>query len=316
MKNATGVTIEKTGPSGRHPPNLMKIRESRRANRTFTICLRPIHFRETAAYDIVEWVEYYRLMGVDYFMIYNFTSDSLTDKILNYYINSGIMEVVQWHVPDHVIPTIHYYELKKYRELHSAGQFAMLNDFLYRVYWSTEYVINVDLDEFIVLLDGSKSFRQLLNKYPSSCEYLFRNSLVSMNNGTTNESIAHMDLAIKYRLKTVLYMKRQDYVYKGFKTKYIARTNCSQVLWLHKVWEKRPPYNEVPALKGQHISPNPMKNKVVVNETSSIVFHYRKPFESTFFHRESRYIEDNRFQQFAKELIDRIKIVWGNISFG
>ena len=40
----------------------------------------PIHFRKTAAYDIVEWVEYYRLMGVDYFMIYNYTSDSLTDK--------------------------------------------------------------------------------------------------------------------------------------------------------------------------------------------------------------------------------------------
>ena len=283
----------------------MKIRESRKANRTFTICLRPIHFRETAAYDIVEWVEYYRLMGVDYFMIYNFTSDSLTDKILNYYVNSGIMEVVQWHVPDHVIPTNHYYELKRYKELHSAGQFAMLNDFLYRVYWSTEYVINVDLDEFIVPLDGSRNFRQILNKYPSSCEYLFRNSLVSMNNGTANESIVQRDLAIKYHLKTVIYTKRQDYVYKGFKTKYIARTNRSQVLWLHKVWEKRPPYNE-----GQHISPNLIRNKVVVNETSSIVFHYRKPFESKFFYRESGYIKDDRFQPFAKELIDKVKLVW------
>ena len=147
-----------TGTSGRQPPNVMKIRESRKANRTFTICLRPIHFRDTAAYDIVEWVEYYRLMGVDYFMIYNFTSDPLTDKILNYYVNSGIMEVVQWHVPNHVIPTIHYYDLAKHKELYSSGQFAMLNDFLYRVYWSTEYVINVDLDEFIVPWDGSTNF--------------------------------------------------------------------------------------------------------------------------------------------------------------
>ena len=160
------------------------------------------------------------------------------------------MEVVQWHVPHHVIPTSHYYELKKYRELHSAGQFAMLNDFLYRVYLSTEYVINVDLDEFIVPLDGSKNFRQLLNKYPSSCEYRFKNSLVPMNNVTANERIVNRDLATKYHLKTVLYTKRQDYVYKGFKTKYIARTNCSHVLWFHKVWEKRPPYTEAQASNG------------------------------------------------------------------
>ena len=191
--------------------------------------------------------------------------------------------MVQWHVPHHVIPTIHYYELKKYRELHSAGQFTMLNDFLYRVYWSTEYVINVDLDEFIVPLDGSKNFRQLLNKYPSSCEYRFRNSLVPMNNVTANERIVNRDLATKYHLKTVLYTKRQDYVYKGFKTKYIARTNCSHVLWFHKVWEKRPPYTEAQASNGYHLSPNLMRNKAVVNETSSIVFHYRKPFESIFF---------------------------------
>ena len=318
MENATGVTIGTLGSSGRRPPNLLKIRESPKANRTFTICLRPIHFRETAAYDIVEWVEYYRLMGVDYFMIYNFTSDPLTDKILNYYVKSGIMEVVQWHVPDHVIPSIHYYELKKYRELHSAGQFAMLNDFLYRVYWSTEYVVNVDLDEFIVPLDGSKNFRQLLNTYPLSCEYQFRNSIVPMDIEPTIETFAQRALAIKYRLKTLLYTKRQDYVYNiRLKTKYIARTNCSKLLWLHTVWEKRAPNSESPLINGQHFSQNLMRNKVVANKNSSIVFHYRLPFdESKTFQRHTGRVEDRRLKPFREGLIDRVKTVWVHISTG
>ena len=316
VKNVSGVTIKATGSSGRPPLNLMKIRESHKANRTFTICLRPIHFRETAAYDIVEWVEYYRLMGVDYFIIYNFTSDPLTDKILNYYVDSGIMEVVQWHLPHHVIPSIQYYELKKYKGQTTTGQFAMLNDFLYRVYWSTEYVINVDLDEFIVPLDGSKNFRQLLNTYSPSCEYQFRNSLVPINTVPSNQSFADRALAMKYRLKTVLYTKRQDYVYKGFKTKYIARTNCSQLLWIHFVWEKRAPYTEVPTIDGQHVPKDFMKNKVVLKETSSIVFHYRMPFESKTFIRRHGYIEDGRFRPFVKGLINRVKTVWGHNSVG
>ena len=297
-----------TGTSGRQPPNVMKIRESRKANRTFTICLRPIHFRDTAAYDIVEWVEYYRLMGVDYFMIYNFTSDPLTDKILKYYVNSGIMEVVQWHVPNHVIPTIHHYELAKHKELYSAGQFAMLNDFLYRVYWSTEYVINVDLDEFIVPRDGSKNFRQLLNTLPTSCEYRFRNSLVPMNNGPTNKDYIGKDLATKYRLKTMQFTKRQDYINKTRKTKYIARTNCSTLLWLHYVGEKRPPYTEVA------FSRNSTKSTIVVEPTSTIVFHYRMPFEFPVFRRDSRDIADGSLQPFAKEIMKRVKTVWDTIQ--
>ena len=107
----TVVTIKTNTSTVKESQNLLKIIVSPKLNRTFTICLRPIHFNRSIAFDIVEWVEYYRLMGVEHFVIYNFNSDPLTNRILNYYINKGFLTVVQWQVPYHVIPKNHYYDL-------------------------------------------------------------------------------------------------------------------------------------------------------------------------------------------------------------
>ena len=299
------LTIRSKGTSANKTPNLLKIKVSPSLNRTFTICLRPIHFKKTAAFDIVEWVEYYRIMGVDHFVIYNFTSDPLTDKVLRYYENAGLMDVVQWHVPEHVIPKKHYYNLVKYNELHAVGQFAMLNDFLYRVFWSTKFIINVDLDEFIVPLNGSTNFNQLLSKFPTAaCQYLIRNSLIPLNQNQTREQFPNKEIATKYHLKTVLYRKRKDYVFgEKWKTKYIAHPRCSRILWLHYVLENR-------------ISDLVMK-KHLVSEKTALVFHYRLPFEGLIFQRlqrGKREKEDTRFQPFVDDLINNVSAVWDVIG--
>ena len=298
------MTIKPSDSRVSEAQNLIKIKQSPKMNRTFTICLRPLHFNRTVAFDIVEWIEYYRLMGVDHFVIYNFTSDPLTDKVLRYYVNTGLLEVVQWHIPNHVIPKKHYYELVKYNEIHSAGQFAMNNDFLYRVYWSSKFVINVDLDEFIVPLDGSTDFKKLIAKLPSNvCHYLIRNTLFPLTLGQTKEQFYNRDASIKYNLKTVLYRKRNDYIFPlRWRTKYIAHTKCSKLLWLHNVLE----YRESDLAVEKH----------VVDENTALVFHYRKPFEKPVFPiKQNVQIEDKRFQPFADALVINVKAAWNLIGF-
>ena len=298
------LTIRSKDTSANETLNLLKIKVSPNLNRTFTICLRPIHFNKTAAFDIVEWVEYYRIMGVDHFVIYNFTSDPLTDKVLRYYMNAGLLDVVQWHVPEHVIPKKHYYDLVKYNELHSAGQFAMLNDFLYRVYWSTKFVVNVDLDEFIVPLNGSTSFNNMLAKLPNACQYLIRNTLVPLNQNQTSEQFPNKEIATKYHLKTVLYRQRKDYVFgERWKTKYIAHPRCSRILWLHYVLENR--------------TSDLVVNKHLVNENTALVFHYRHPFEGLIFRylqRGSHEMEDKNLQPFVSDLVTNVKAIWNLIG--
>ena len=278
---------------------MVRIKVSPKLNRTFTICLRPIHFKKTAAYDIVEWVEYYRIMGVDHFVIYNFTSDSLTDRVLRYYVNAGLMDVIQWHVPEHVIPKEHYYNLKTYNEIDAVGQFAMLNDFLYRVYWSTKFIINVDLDEFIVPLNGSTNFNQLLSTLPAACQYLIRNTLIPLNQ-SQSEQFPNKEIATNYHLKTILYRKRMDYVFKPrWKTKYIANTKCSQVLWVHDVF--------------QSWASSLAVNKHVVDENAALVFHYRQSFDNGFFkdfQRGSTLTEIKTLQPFIDRLLTNVQTVW------
>ena len=239
-------------------------------------------------------------MGVDHFVIYNFTSDPLTNKILKYYINEGFLTVVQWQVPYHVIPKNHYYDLVKYNELHSVWQFTMLNDFLYRVYWSTKFIVNVDLDEFIVPMGGLKNFTQLLNKLPSSCEYLIRNTLMPLKDELDTDDSLIMDLAKQYYVKTALFRKKRNYIFDTkWKTKYIAETNCSQALWLHYVLEKR----ETNLLE-----------KHVVDTKTVLVFHYRKEYEKKLFKRGTRDIEDKSMEPFLEQIVQNVKSAWNIIG--
>ena len=239
-------------------------------------------------------------MGVEHFVIYNFTSDPLTNRILNYYKNEGFLTVVQWQVPYHVIPKNHYYNLAKYNKLHSAGQFTMLNDFLYRVYWSTKFIVNVDLDEFIVPMGGLKNFTQLLNKLPAACEYLIRNSLVPLTVVTETDTTPIMELAKKYYVKTALFRKKRDYIFgTDWKTKFIAETNCSQALWLHYVLKKRR---------------TDLLEKHVVDIKSALVLHYRKEYEIQSFRRGTKDIADKSMEPFLEKLVQHVKAAWDIIG--
>ena len=295
------MTIKLKNYSVADSQNVLKIRVSPKLNRTFTLNLRPIHFKRTIAYDLVEWVEYYRLMGVDHFVVYNFTSDPLTDSVLNYYVAQGYLDVIQWHVPKHIIPKRHYYNLAKHNDLHTAGQFAMHNDFLYRVFWSTEYVVNVDLDEFLVPMHGLKNFRELVDKQPEACEYLIRNTLVPTDITQTSKDFPNRDLAEKYHLKTLPHRRRRNYVFKErWKTKYIAHTKCAQTLWLHYVIEKRPSEFQ--------------QKRHVIDTNQSLVFHYRNEFAKPMFQRGTENIDEHSLQPFTDDLVNNVKVVWDQVG--
>ena len=239
-------------------------------------------------------------MGVEHFVIYNFTSDPLTNRILNYYVNEGFLTVVQWQVPYHVIPKNHYYDLVKYNELHSVGQFTMLNDFLYRLYWSTKYIVNVDLDEFIVPMGGLKNFTQLLNKLPAACEYLIRNSLVPLTVVIKTDTSPFMELAKKYYVKTALFRKKRNYIFDTrLKTKYITETNCSRALWLHYVLEKRK---------------TNLLEKHVVDIKTALVLHYRKEYEIKDFRRGTEDIGDKSLEPFLEQIVQNVKSAWDIIG--
>ena len=80
--------------------------------------------------NIIEWIEFHRIIGVDKFIIYNNNGTDNTHDIIAPYIKSGLVEYIDWP---------------------GAGQqMPIYVDGLLRVEQNTKWAAFIDLDEFIM----------------------------------------------------------------------------------------------------------------------------------------------------------------------
>lgn len=81
-----------------------------------------------------EWIEYHRLLGVQHFVIYNNFSTDHYHKVLEPYLEAGIIELIEWPVHGHPAP----------------GQLEAYIDAVRRLRGRARWVAFIDIDEFIV----------------------------------------------------------------------------------------------------------------------------------------------------------------------
>ena len=109
--------------------------------------------------DMVEWLEYYKLIGVDHFFIYNTALDNQGQayRVLEDYIKEGFVTIVSWPYQNCVkgMASGRYASWRlngtKY-EFHppkAIAQSAALTSCMTRFKRFTEYMMHVDDDEFI-----------------------------------------------------------------------------------------------------------------------------------------------------------------------
>ena len=111
---------------------------------TFSICS---IFKNEAPY-MKEWIEYYLLIGVDHFYLYNNNSEDDYKSVLQHYIDKGIVTLTEWpEIPGQISSYKHWYE--NYRH-------------------ETNWCSFLDLDEFICPLKdiNIKDWLKKHNKYP------------------------------------------------------------------------------------------------------------------------------------------------------
>ncbi len=140
--------------------------------RNFTLCVSPI-FGSITRNDIVEFVEFHRLMGVEKFMFYNLSipdnraSSMIVQKYvevtlasqealetIEYYQHIGVADIVPWDIPQLVAKKMHYF-----------GQIMQQNDCLYRNMYSSKYVAFLDIDEFLLPRQEVTSTKQDMASY-------------------------------------------------------------------------------------------------------------------------------------------------------
>jgi len=114
----------------------------------FAVCVQPT-FNYDNSVRFVEWIEFHRSLGVERFTLYNISIGPSVSCIINEYNslnardeNSQIfIEVLPWGNPsDRIISNV---------TIKQQNQLAALNDCVYRQRGFSQYVLNIDLDEFM-----------------------------------------------------------------------------------------------------------------------------------------------------------------------
>jgi len=85
-----------------------------------------------------EWIEYHRLIGVEYFLLYNNGSSDDWQAVLQPYIEEGVVRVIDWGTGDDPFPD---------------EQIRAYNHSLRQLRRTSEWVAYIDIDEFIVPIE-------------------------------------------------------------------------------------------------------------------------------------------------------------------
>jgi len=123
-----------------------------------------------SADDIKEWVQYHSAIGVDHFLLYdNGSVPKLTDAFSSE-INAKLVTVIDWTQDNHDGRQVRSqkHSIDNYKEFRWIGFF--------------------DIDEFIVLLDGSSNIKTYLPKYEDYDGICLHWLLFGSNNHTNRQS--------------------------------------------------------------------------------------------------------------------------------
>ena len=131
--------------------------------RKFTVCVAPYHGQVPKRHILTEWIEFNRILGVEFFVFYTYRIKVADLTILQYYVNQGLAEIHPWK------------PLPKRRMHFYFAQMAAINDCVMRHRTNTEFIAIFDLDEFIIpRQDTDKTWADVFRRLPEASSYIFR----------------------------------------------------------------------------------------------------------------------------------------------
>ncbi|KAL7400045.1 hypothetical protein ABVT39_005695 [Epinephelus coioides] len=145
----------------------------------FVVCLSTM-FDFTNVLQLVQSLEMLQLLGVNRVVIYKTSNSPETQRILDYYIYKGFVEVIPWSLSKFVNVSRGWLPEHGPGDLHYLGQIPALNDCLYRYMYQSRYVALQDMDE-LILPQSVNSWLELVPllemKYGKDKCYMFENNV-------------------------------------------------------------------------------------------------------------------------------------------
>ncbi|XDV29761.1 hypothetical protein PO909_032804, partial [Leuciscus waleckii] len=155
---------------------------------SFTVCISVMYDYKNVL-GLVQAMEMFRLLGAQRVVIYKTNCDSDTQKVLDYYVKRGFVEIIPWTIKKHINVSSGWRKDLSPGQLHYYGQIPALNDCVYRYMYQSRYVALHDMDEFILPLKV-KNWMDLLpeleNMYGTNVGFEFENNVFTCTAKATN----------------------------------------------------------------------------------------------------------------------------------
>eukprot|EP00126_Sphaerothecum_destruens_P006607 Sdes_comp19449_c0_seq2m10853 len=122
-------------------------------------CVAPMH--GDVSENLIEWIEYHRLIGVSHFHIYDYDASRETKQIIQYYARNhpDLVTLYNWYDFSSGTKNYHYF-----------GQHMFISHCLYRNMYTSKYLLFFDVDEFLTPIRGS-NLAEMINYLEQRYDY-------------------------------------------------------------------------------------------------------------------------------------------------
>ncbi|XP_077163286.1 uncharacterized protein LOC143822230 isoform X5 [Paroedura picta] len=147
---------------------------------TFTVCISTMFGEYNNVLQFVQSMEMYKILGVDRVVIYKNSCSPLMEKVLDYYIAEGIVEIIPWPIDSYLKVSSYWHYSMDPKDIGYYGQITALNDCIYRNMHRSRYILLNDADEIILpgkYPDWNTMMQDLQEQHPEAGVFLFENHI-------------------------------------------------------------------------------------------------------------------------------------------
>ena len=116
----------------KYPPE----KKDKQANRSMGLCVKPLHNQFNRAVWMVEFIEFYNILGVTHFVFYNHSVGPDVDQVLRHYQSHNSanlsLTILSWNLP-----------VVSQKKIRTEAQFTALNDCNFRLINTVKYAVMV-----------------------------------------------------------------------------------------------------------------------------------------------------------------------------
>ncbi|XP_063806560.1 beta-1,4-galactosyltransferase galt-1-like isoform X3 [Pseudophryne corroboree] len=171
-----------TGNMTQLPLFRIQNQDTRPFSANFTVCISTMFGNYSNVLQFIQTMEMYRILGAQRVMIYLNNCSTQVEKVIQYYIAEGIVEVIPWPIQQYLRPSRSWRYSVHAMDVGYYGQVTTLNDCIYRNMYRSKFVLLNDLDEIILPIKHQtwdSLMESLQQQNPGVGVFLFENHIFS-----------------------------------------------------------------------------------------------------------------------------------------